>query len=211
MHLPSLDDIRRLLNAREPERIDDPSRTRAAVALILRVTPAGMEMLLIERARHDTDPWAGNLGFPGGKMEIIDRDERSAAVRETREEIGLEMETARGLGRLSDIAGAHLPVTVSCFVFALSRQAPSPRTGGEVRAVFWVPLSVLLDPARHRYEQVRFSGKELSVPAIRLPEPGHTVLWGITYRLVMQFLGIIVPSRLPPPSFPDVLSPLHQK
>jgi hypothetical protein len=61
----------------------------------------------------------------------------------------------------------------------------------EVRDVFWIRLSDILDPERHRVATVGFSGRSLDVPAIMLPLPDKPVLWGLTYRLVMQFLEII--------------------
>jgi 8-oxo-dGTP pyrophosphatase MutT (NUDIX family) len=148
-----------------------------------------MEILFIERAPRTGDPWSGDLGFPGGKVEEGDGSLRRTTERETREEIGLDLRGARFLGRLSDIAGAHIPVRVSCFVYGLKGTEPlSP--GDEVRDFFWVPLAELADPARHVTATVRFGGETLERPAIRLPVEGKPLLWGITYRLVMQFLEV---------------------
>lgn len=188
--IPSYDDIQQILSARRPPPLRGDFRTHAAVALILRYSAAGQEVLFIERARHDADPWSGDLGFPGGKVEADDRDERRTAERETREEIALDLETARYLGRLADIAGAHLPVRVSCFVYGLTMPA-SLLPGDEIRRTFWVPLATLCDPERRIEAPVRFDGTPLVSPAIRVLAPGETVLWGITYRLVVQFLEIL--------------------
>lgn len=188
--MPSFDDIRALLDAHRPSPLPADSRTRAAVALILRKSSAGLEMLFIERAAHDGDPWSGDLGFPGGKVETGDGDERLAAERETREEIGLDLAEARYLGRLAEIVGAHLPVRVSCFVYGLTRTVPLV-LGDEVRSTFWSPLETLREPARSIEAQVRFGGEALVRPAIRVLEPGETVLWGITYRLTIQFLEVL--------------------
>ena len=188
--MPSYDDIHRMLGAHRPVPLATDFHTRAAVALILRTDPLGTEVLFIERAMHADDPWSGDLGFPGGKVEASDRDARLTAERETREEIGLDLGGSRYLGQLSDIAGAHVPVTVSCFVYGLTGAAPL-RLGDEVRSTFWTPLEQLCDPERHIQATVRFGGSALVRPAIRLLEPGQTVLWGITYRLVIQFLNIL--------------------
>ena len=188
--MPTYDDIQKLLAAHRPASLPDGFRTPAAVALILRTSDLGLEVLFIERAAHADDPWSGDLGFPGGKVETGDRTARQAAERETREEIGLDLGSARYLGRLSDIAGAHLPVRVSCFVYGLTTPARF-RLGAEVRTAFWTPLEQLCNPERHIETEVRFDGSTLVRPAIRLLEPGQTVLWGITYRLVIQFLDIL--------------------
>lgn len=166
------------------------SRTRAAVAMIMREVPGDLEILFIERAAADCDPWSGHLAFPGGKVEQGERA-RQAAERETLEEIGLVLESERYLGRMSDIVGSNLPVRVSCFAYAAVSSAIHPVINREVRDVFWARLSEIRNPERHQTATVGFSGRSLEVPAIILPQEGKPVLWGITYRLVMQLLEII--------------------
>lgn len=185
----SLGAVARALAARQPELMTAGGRTSAAVALILRQEPAGLSLLLIERATREGDPWSGDLGFPGGKVEAEDPDPRAAAERETREELGLDLPGACFLGRLDDIVGAHLPVLVSCFAYGFAGPV-ALRPGAEVRDAFWVPLAEIADPARHSSAAVRFGGEEFLRPAIILATPGKPVLWGITYRLVMQFLAL---------------------
>jgi 8-oxo-dGTP pyrophosphatase MutT (NUDIX family) len=136
----TFDDVEKALARREPELLSCDNGTRAAVALILRQVPSGMQVLFIERASHDNDPWSGHIGFPGGKVEGIDQNPRMAAERETREEIGLDLREARRLGRLSEVAGATLPIRVSCFVYGIDRAGPL-QLNEEVKDVFWVPLS----------------------------------------------------------------------
>uniref|UniRef100_A0A831UCR4 CoA pyrophosphatase n=1 Tax=Geobacter metallireducens TaxID=28232 RepID=A0A831UCR4_GEOME len=191
LHAPALSfpELAAILAASPPACICAPGLTPAAVALILREGDRGLEVLFIERASHDGDPWSGDLGFPGGKVEPGDAGPREAAERETGEELGLDLAAARYLGRLADIAGAHLPVRISCFVYGLSGN-PNLTPGSEVRDFFWVPLEDLRDPGRHTAATVRFGGETFRRPAIVLPVEGKPVLWGITYRLVMQFLAI---------------------
>lgn len=169
-------------------------RTRAAVAMILREAAAEMEVLFIERAAHERDPWSGHIAFPGGKLETGELP-CQAAQRETLEEIGLDLRRGRHLGRLSDIIGANLPVRVSCCVFALEQEVPAPELNREVNSLFWCRLSDLRDRGRHLTAPVMFGDRKLEVPAIRLPFDGKPVLWGITYRIVMQFLELIANDR----------------
>jgi len=158
--------------------------------MIVREQPDDLEILFIERATDARDPWSGHLAFPGGKVEQGEHA-RQAAERETQEEIGLSLVSERYLGRMSDIVGANLPVRVSCFAYAAVSESVQPVVSPEVRDVFWVRLSDISDPERHRMTTVGFSGRSLEVPAIILPQSDKPVLWGITYRLVMQFLEII--------------------
>lgn len=184
--MTTLNDIQHVLAGRVP-RLDTPNGRHGAVAMLLREAPAAPEMLFIERARCIDDPWSGDIGFPGGKVDLQDAGPRAAAEREVLEEIGISLTDARFLGRLDDITGDRLPITVSCFVYALET-VPRIAFNNEVVSCFWVPLPDLLDPSRRLLAPV-YSGQEsLLRPAIRLLPPGRTVLWGLTFRLVLQLL-----------------------
>jgi 8-oxo-dGTP pyrophosphatase MutT (NUDIX family) len=165
-------------------------RTRAAVAMIMHQGADDVEILFIQRAAHDLDPWSGHIAFPGGKLEEGEL-EYQAACRETVEEVGIDLEQGRYLGRLSDIVGTNLPVRVSCCLFEIDRMKCNPVLNEEVRDMFWVTLSDLRDAGRHQQSSVAFGEKSFEVPAIRLPVDNKPVLWGITYRLVMQFLALL--------------------
>ena len=169
-------------------------RTPAAVAMILHQDRHDIEILFIQRASHDMDPWSGHIAFPGGKMEEGEMP-CQAACRETLEETGIDLIEGTYLGRLSDIIGANLPVRVSCCLFAVDKRHLQPALNEEVRDLFWVSLSDLRDPGRRALSSVAFDDRVLSVPAIQLPVDNIPVLWGITYRLVMQLLAILEDNR----------------
>lgn len=169
---------------------DAAGRTCASVALILRQAADDMEILFIQRASHDQDPWSGHIAFPGGKWEEGELVCQTAR-RETLEEIGLDLEQGRYLGRLSDIIGANLPVWVSCCVYWVSQKKFDPVLSDEVSDVFWIRLSDVCDRGRHHLAPVAFDDRSFEVPAIRLPVDDKPVLWGITYRLLMQFLELL--------------------
>ncbi|MDD2581780.1 MAG: CoA pyrophosphatase [Desulfuromonadaceae bacterium] len=173
---------------------DHGGRTRASVAMILHQAADDLEILFIQRATHDLDPWSGHIAFPGGKLEEGEL-ECQAALRETHEEVGIDLGQARYLGRLADVTGANLPVRVSCCLFGLDRTSCSPVLNGEVRDLFWVSLSDLRDPGRHLQSSVAFDERRFEMPAIRLPVDDKPLLWGITYRLVMQFMCILEDYR----------------
>lgn len=186
----SIEHIRAAVSTFTPVDIPQDSRTPTAVAMLLRQGGDGPELLLIERASHDGDPWSGNIAFPGGKREEDDSSLRRVAERETLEELGVDLSRARLLGRLSDIIGANLPVRVACFVYELD-EPQTVTMSSEVHDAFWIPLQILYDPDRNRLRTVSFAGKSLEAPSIALPQPGKPLLWGITYRLVMQLAALI--------------------
>lgn len=164
-------------------------RSPAAVTMILTERPSGLQLLMLERATDERDPWSGNLAFPGGRVEPGETL-RQAAERETREEAAIDLTAARHLGRLADCVGTHLPVRVACFAYGFGDIPPTVAINHESRDAFWVNLADLADKRRHITTDVHFRGRQTATPAIRLPQPGKPVVWGITYRLVMQFLEI---------------------
>jgi len=186
----ALDDIRRHLVSHRPVLLSPEQRTHAAVALILRQGTSGLQILFVERAAREGDPWSGDVGFPGGKVEPTDNSAQAAAERETREEIGLDLKNTSYLGRLSDLPGVRLPILVSCFVYGSKEPVPL-HLSEELRDAFWVSLDHLTQPGAQVRAQVLFRGEAMDCPAIRLPLPEKPLLWGLTYRLLMQFLEIL--------------------
>ena len=176
----SLDAIRAGLAAHPPRLRDGPRR--AAVAVVLCERGPHAEMLFIERARRFGDPWSGHMAFPGGRVDPGDRDERDAAEREAREEVGLDLRDAEPFGRLDDLhAGVPLvaPLVLSAFVYRTDRPMPLV-PNQEVRTALWVPIPALVEPARH----VPYRWGPLSYPGVLVGEPDRHVVWGLTYQLL---------------------------
>jgi 8-oxo-dGTP pyrophosphatase MutT (NUDIX family) len=180
--------IREGLGSHQPT-ILPADRGHASVAIILHQGTEGPEVLFIIRAAHDHDPWSGDIGFPGGRLDTEDAGARQAAERETREELNLNLQQAEYLGRLDDLYGATLPVLVSCFVYHMAEK-PALQPNHEVSETFWLPLAELLSPQRHHEATFHYRGKTISHPAVDLLGEDRTVLWGITYRLIRSFYGL---------------------
>ncbi len=179
-----LDDIDRALGAREPT-VADPGSAVAAI-LCDAETP---QLLFIERARVEGDPWSGDIAFPGGRVEPQDDDPQAAAERETREEIGLDLGQGRYIGRLDDLVTQGLGIQVAAFVYAIDDDDDF-QLNHEVTAAFWRPLSHLADPARQFSHTFASRGFPRHLPAIDLLGPGKPPLWGITYRFVAQLMRL---------------------
>jgi 8-oxo-dGTP pyrophosphatase MutT (NUDIX family) len=121
---------------------------RASVAILLREREAGLEVLMIERAQRAGDPWSGHMAFPGGMQSGADRHSLAAAVRETDEEIGLDLHTVVPIARLSEIyTPSHRgprPMLITPYVFVLHDE-PAFTFNHEVADALWVPLHFLAD------------------------------------------------------------------
>src|SRR5687767_10801396 len=123
---PTWDDVSCALDARPAVAVADIG-TRAAVAVILRDAPSGIEMLFIRRAEHPEDPWSGHMAYPGGRAEAHDPDLQATAMRETLEEIGIDLaRSAQLLGALDDIRamarGVPVDLAITPFVFRLTEE-----------------------------------------------------------------------------------------
>jgi 8-oxo-dGTP pyrophosphatase MutT (NUDIX family) len=180
----------RLTLARHTPQILPADRGHAAVSMILRDTAPDPELLFILRAPCQEDPWSGDIGFPGGRLNRDETDPRQAAERETDEELSLDLGQAEHLGRLDDLYGATLPVLVSCYVYAF-RETPQLQPNHEIAETFWVPLNELLNPARHHQACLVYRGQTIAAPAVDLIGLDSTVLWGITYRLIGSFFDML--------------------
>lgn len=170
---------------------DDPATSQdgflAAVALILTPTPPA-RFLLVQRASHDADPWSGHMALPGGRRDEDDPSLLSTAIRETREEVGIDLEeSGQLLGCLSSVtprSPSLPPLTILPFVFQL-RQAVSPRPASrEIAQVLWAPIRVLSHPDSQAIHHHPVGGARVAFPAFQVQ--GRTV-WGLTHRILQDF------------------------
>jgi 8-oxo-dGTP pyrophosphatase MutT (NUDIX family) len=184
----SWDDVQAALRSRTPQRVAEPVAARAAVALVLRDAPAGIEILFIRRAEHPDDPWSDHMAFPGGRSEPGDADLVATAVRETTEEIGLDLRRhADEIGALDEVRAMArmrpVDLTISPFVFRL-RHPVELTLSSEVRSAHWLPLDDLLGPSLHSTLDYVHQGATVQFPCLRVEE---LVIWGLTYRMFMSF------------------------
>ena len=164
---------------------------RAAVAVVLRDGPDGVEVLLAERAVAAGDRWSGHVAFPGGLAARGDVDALATAVRETQEETGLDLAVAaRPIGALSELVTAShrslAPLVVAPRVFALVGPADLS-LGAELTRAHWVGLAGI---ARARRPRSRL-GRSLGwfSPRGGVPVAG-AVLWGLTLAFLDELVAL---------------------
>jgi len=165
---------------------------QASVAILLRFEGDEPEVLLMRRIVRSDDPWSGQVSLPGGSAKDIDRDLVATAVRETQEEVEVDLEScARLVGHLDPIRpvprGLKLPLFITPLVFFQTSTA-SPAPGDEAQRVFWFPLGRAaageldssytwkIGPTSRDFPCWRFDGE---------------VVWGLTHRILVELLGLV--------------------
>ncbi len=160
--------------------------TPAAVLVALVEHPEGLNILLTQRTAHLSNH-AGQISFPGGRIEPGDRSAVATALREAEEEIGLPPARVELAGRLDDyVTGTGFVVApIVGFIRAPYPSAPDP---AEVAEMFEVPLSFILDPANHRRDSKVFNGVERYFHAMPY---GDRYIWGATAAMLMNLYDVL--------------------
>ncbi len=160
-----------------------PAPAAVLAAFVLGPRPG---VLLTKRTAH-LSTHAGQVAFPGGRIDASDASAEAAALREAQEEIGLDPARAEIIGRLGDYltgTGYRITPVIAALLGAHDlpglRLIPSPH---EVEAVFLLDLEVLLDPAAPRRRRAHYRGRwrEFWV----WPHPEHYI-WGATAAILVQ-------------------------
>ena len=169
-----------------------PGVIETSVTVLLAPGSAGLDILFIRRAEREGDPWSGHIGLPGGRREPGDADLLVTAIRETREEIGLDLPRAQLLGSLEDLRPSTPAVPqliIRPFVFGLDAR-PTTGVSEEVAATYWVALAELA-PCEGR-TTIALKGQKLEVPCFKVPGlPDGLVVWGLTYRILRGLLPLL--------------------
>ncbi|MDO6442846.1 MULTISPECIES: CoA pyrophosphatase [unclassified Marinobacter] len=171
---------------------------RASVALIYRQSEdAGVELLFIQRARKEGDPWSGHMAFPGGRMQPEDANPRATAERETLEETGVDL--ARNgyfQARLSDLLTRQhsrwRPMVVTPYVYEWrGPQTVSPNH--EVEKLLWISLDYLAAKENQGKILWRTRLGTLKLPCCRYQD--HCI-WGLSYSMLQDLLAQIFSDKV---------------
>ena len=182
----------RLANFVKDEAGFEPRAGRASVAIMVREGLEATEMLMIRRATREGDPWSGHMGFPGGRRDPGDPCNVSCAVRETEEEIGVDLgEWGTRLGGLSDVNTgwrADRPeMLVTPFVFRVS-ELPELVPNHEVDDVVWVPLHFLMDHGNREPLDWEWKGQKMATDSY-LYESNR--IWGLSLMMIDELIAML--------------------
>ena len=166
--------------------IDDSGFVRACVSLILNDK---MNILFIKRPENPGDSYSGHVAFPGGKKTKSDRDLLTTALRETLEEVGIDLElNGKIIGTLDDLRPLN-PMgpsyIVTPFVALLSGNV-TLTMNEEVEELLWIPLEHLMDQKNLRIRIKERSGQTIEDYVY---EYEKYIIWGMTGRIINNFIN----------------------
>jgi 8-oxo-dGTP pyrophosphatase MutT (NUDIX family) len=169
----------------------------AAVLVPLIDRADGMTVLLTQRTAH-LSAHAGQIAFPGGRIEATDADAVAAALRETEEEVGLPRELVSVVGRLDTyVTGTGFEIIpIVGIVAPLHTLAIDPY---EVAEAFEVPLPYILDSSNHNRTERESAGRTRVF--FVLPYEGRNI-WGATAGILVNLAEVLNPA-LPGPTSPN--------
>lgn len=162
----------------------DPGEALRDAAVLVPIVnrPEGLTVVLTKRADH-LNSHAGQVSFPGGRVEASDGSAAEAALRETEEEIGLSRDfiTIKGeLDRYRTGTGFSIQPVIGFVETGFTLQVHA----GEVAEVFEVPLDFLMDPENHLRHSAVWKGKRREYYAMPY---GDYYIWGATAGMLVNF------------------------
>lgn len=153
------------------------------IPIVLRAAPT---VLLTQRTAH-LSTHAGQIAFPGGKLDVQDADATATACREAFEEVGLARSCIDVLGRLP-IYTTGSSFAVTPVVALVQPDFSLVLNPNEVADAFEVPLAFLMDPAHHRHHEVMWQGALRHWLSMPYPDPqGERFIWGATAGMLRNF------------------------
>lgn len=180
--------LRRRLLSRPDHRVPDtaPALQAAAVLVPIVQRQPSPSLLLTVRASH-LRHHAGQISFPGGRIEAQDADVVAAALRETAEELGIPASFIEPLGFLPDRA-VRTGFRVTPVVALLRPQFTLELDSTEVAEAFEVPLAFAMAAVNYRARRRKL--RDIEVEVWELPYGEH-VIWGATARILAQLRDLL--------------------
>ncbi len=185
------ENLKKLLSSRNANEIfREGDFVHASVMMILKESGQDYSLLFIKRPESERDPFSGHMAFPGGRMESVDKSKLETAIRETYEEVGININSSgRILGSLDDINPNNPRARnyiVTPYLSVLSEKVVLRPDVNEVEKTVWIPMHHLVDDRNAQVRMRERGGRMVKDYAYNYEQ---YIIWGMTGRILHQFLS----------------------
>ena len=180
-----------------PDSLLDTDPTPAAVLIPIYQRENDWHLLFIRRTVTSQDRHSGQVAFPGGRCDPKDTDAKDAALREAKEEVGLDSKDVRILGRTREL----LTITnyhISPYVGMIPWPYNFTPQKNEVDRIFSIPLRWLAAIGNRKVHQHRLNKNSIGIPVIYFDAFDGEILWGASARItiiLLEALGLADPTQ----------------
>ncbi len=169
--------------------MQEQKKISAAISVVLYKSKesGSIEMILIKRTEYD-GPHSGQISFPGGKADKSDKSFLETAIRETSEEVGIELHPENYLGKLTPLQIVVTGFEVHPFVFFYPDIPDFKMDTQEVQYIIKVGISTLMDESLIKTTKYVIRGVDIDVPYYDI---SGEMVWGATSMILSEFVEIL--------------------
>tara|TARA_B100001057_G_scaffold63627_1_gene57205 strand:- start:136 stop:714 length:579 start_codon:yes stop_codon:yes gene_type:complete len=161
-------------------------------AVLIAITDSDDPELIYTLRSNKVGSHGGEVSFPGGMYEVEDESLETTALRESKEETGLDITKVDILGPIDTVV-SRFNISVTPYVGIVPNNIELNNNSDEIEACFKVPLSFLLQDKRHRNDEINRNGDIFFMPAY---EYDSYIIWGLTAMMTVDFLNIALDAKI---------------
>ena len=161
-------------------------------AVLIALTDSDEPELIYTLRSNKVGSHGGEVSFPGGMYEDVDKNLEHTALRESEEETGMDSSKVNILGSLDTVVSRY-NISVTPYVGIVPENVSLNNKSEEIESCFKVPLSFLLRDERHRNDEIKRDGDIFFMPAYQYDS---YIIWGLTAMMTVDFLNIALEAKI---------------
>ena len=161
-------------------------------AVLIALTDSNEPELIYTLRSNKVGSHGGEVSFPGGMYEDVDKNLEHTALRESEEETGMDSSQVNILGPLDTVVSRY-NISVTPYVGIVPENVSLNNKSEEIESCFKVPLSFLLKDERHRNDEIKRDGEIFFMPAYQYDS---YIIWGLTAMMTVDFLNIALEAKI---------------
>lgn len=161
-------------------------------AVLIALTDSDEPELIYTLRSNKVGSHGGEVSFPGGMYEDVDKNLEHTALRESEEETGMDSSKVNILGPLDTVVSRY-NISVTPYVGIVPENVSLNNKSEEIESCFKVPLSFLLKDERHRNDEIKRDGDIFFMPAYQYDS---YIIWGLTAMMTVDFLNIALEAKI---------------